>query len=54
MLTHPLGLTKGHPRLFWKEHEHVYTVLAKIARGILSTPASGDGSLIVLHFLGNH
>ncbi|KAA8646753.1 uncharacterized protein ATNIH1004_005428 [Aspergillus tanneri] len=37
------GLTKGNPRLFWKEHEHEYPVLAKIARDILSVPASGAG-----------
>jgi hypothetical protein len=38
-----IGLTKGNPRLFWKEHEHEYPVLAKIARDILSVPASGAG-----------
>ncbi|KAA8649409.1 uncharacterized protein ATNIH1004_005310 [Aspergillus tanneri] len=37
------GLTKGNPRVFWKEHEHEYPVLAKIARDILSVPASGAG-----------
>ena len=40
---HSLGLTKGHPHLFWKEHEHEYPVLARIAWDILSTPASGAG-----------
>lgn len=43
ILTHSLGLTKGHPHLFWKEHEHEYPVLARIAWDILSTPASGAG-----------
>jgi hAT family protein len=38
-----IALTKGHPRLFWKEHEHEYPVLARMARDILSTPASGAG-----------
>ncbi|KAA8646714.1 uncharacterized protein ATNIH1004_005389 [Aspergillus tanneri] len=38
-----LWLTKGNPRVFWKEHEHEYPVLAKIARDILSVPASGAG-----------
>jgi hAT family C-terminal dimerisation region len=42
-LTSVTGLTKGNPRLFWKEHEHEYPVLAKIARDILSIPASGAG-----------
>ena len=43
ILMHSLGLTKGHPRLFWKEHEYEYPVLAKIAENIFSTPASGAG-----------
>lgn len=38
-----LGLTKGNPRLFWKDHEQEYPVLAKLARDILSIPASGAG-----------
>ncbi|KAJ9481691.1 hypothetical protein VN97_g11775 [Penicillium thymicola] len=37
------GLTKGKPRVFWKEHEHEYPVLAAMARDILATPASGAG-----------
>lgn len=37
------GLTRGNPRLFWKEHEQEYPVLAALARDILSTPASGAG-----------
>lgn len=42
-LIYATGLTKGNPRLFWKEHEHEYPILAKIARDILSVPASGAG-----------
>lgn len=42
-LTRFTGLTKGNPRVFWKEHEHEYPVLAKMARDILSIPASGAG-----------
>ena len=38
-----IGLTKGNPHVFWKEHEHKYPVLAAIARDILSTPASRAG-----------
>ena len=34
---------KANPRVFWKEHEHEYPVLAKMARDILSIPASGAG-----------
>ncbi|KAJ6110883.1 hypothetical protein N7486_003118 [Penicillium sp. IBT 16267x] len=37
------GLTKGKPRVFWKDHEHEYPVLAAMARDILATPASGAG-----------
>ncbi|KAJ5771476.1 uncharacterized protein N7511_003527 [Penicillium nucicola] len=37
------GLTKGKPRVFWKEHEHEYPVLAAMARDNLATPASGAG-----------
>jgi coenzyme F420-reducing hydrogenase delta subunit len=34
---------KAKPRVFWKEHEHEYPVLARLARDILSIPASGAG-----------
>jgi hypothetical protein len=37
------GLTKGNPRLFWKEHESEYPILARMARDVLSIPASGAG-----------
>jgi hypothetical protein len=37
------GLVKGSPRLFWKQNEHEYPVLARIARDILSIPVSGAG-----------
>jgi hypothetical protein len=43
LLIRLIGLTNGHPRLFWKEHEHEYPVLARLARDILSIPASGAG-----------
>lgn len=42
-LIYPIGLTKGKPRMFWKEHEHEYPVLAAIARDTLATPTSGAG-----------
>lgn len=42
-LIYPIGLTKGKPRVFWKEHEHEYPVLAAMARDTLATPASGAG-----------
>lgn len=37
------GLSKGNPRVYWKEHEQEFPVLARIARDILSIPASGAG-----------
>jgi hypothetical protein len=43
MLTSAIGLIKGNPRLYWKEHGHEFPVLARIARDILSIPASGAG-----------
>jgi hypothetical protein len=43
LLINLIGLTKGSPRLFWKEHQHEYPILARMARDILSTPASGAG-----------
>lgn len=43
LLINLLGLTKGSPQLFWKEHQHEYPILARIAWDILSTPASGAG-----------
>jgi hAT family C-terminal dimerisation region len=43
VLTYSLGPIKGNIRAFWKEHEHEYPVLARLARDILSTPASGAG-----------
>lgn len=43
ILNDTIGLTKGNPRLSWKDHEHEYPVLAKLARDILSVPASGAG-----------
>jgi hypothetical protein len=38
-----IGLIKGNPRLFWKEHEQEYPVLARMAQDILPIPASGAG-----------
>ena len=37
------GLVKTNPRVFLKEHEHEFLILAKTARGIFSIPASGAG-----------
>ena len=34
---------KSNPRVYWKEHEHEFPILAKMARDILSIPASGAG-----------
>lgn len=38
-----LGLVKSNPRVYWKEHQHEFPILAKMARDILSIPASGAG-----------
>lgn len=43
LLTGFVGLTKGNPRVYWKEHEDEFPVLARMARDILSIPASGAG-----------
>jgi hAT family C-terminal dimerisation region len=34
---------KANPRVFWKKHEDEFPILARIARDILSIPASGAG-----------
>lgn len=43
ILTIIIGLIKGYPRIFWKDHEQEYPVLARLARDNLSIPASGAG-----------
>ncbi|CEJ58345.1 hypothetical protein PMG11_07004 [Penicillium brasilianum] len=37
------GIERQKPRAFWKEHEHEFPILARMARDILSIPASGAG-----------
>lgn len=37
------GIERQKPRLFWKEHEKSFPTLARMARDILSIPASGAG-----------
>lgn len=41
--TNKLGLISQHPRMFWKEHQQEFPILAALARDILSIPASGAG-----------
>jgi hypothetical protein len=37
------GIERQKPRAFWKEHEYKFPILARMARDILSIPASGAG-----------
>ncbi|KAJ5300184.1 hypothetical protein N7508_007427 [Penicillium antarcticum] len=37
------GIERQKPRAFWKEHENEFPILARMARDILSIPASGAG-----------
>jgi hypothetical protein len=32
-----------NPRIYWKDHQHEYPILASLAQDILTTPASGSG-----------
>lgn len=34
---------RGSPRVFWKDHEHEFPVLASLARDVMSIPATGAG-----------
>lgn len=42
-LTTMIGPENGNPRVYWKDHEHEFPVLARLARDILSISASGAG-----------
>lgn len=42
-MTTIIGPKKGNPRVYWKDHEHEFPVLARLARDILSISASGAG-----------
>jgi hypothetical protein len=37
------------PRTFWKEHEHKFPALAKVAVDVLSIPATGAERLFKLY-----
>ncbi|KAF4219054.1 hypothetical protein CNMCM5878_003909 [Aspergillus fumigatiaffinis] len=37
------GVVPLPPRAYWKEHEHDYPVLSRLARDVLSVPATGAG-----------
>lgn len=37
------GIKRQKPRAFWKEHEHEFPILIRMAQDILSIPASGAG-----------
>ncbi|KAK6810429.1 hypothetical protein RU639_013759 [Aspergillus parasiticus] len=37
------GIVQLPPRAYWKEHEHDYPVLSRLARDLLSVPATGAG-----------
>lgn len=38
-----LGTRLINPRLFWKDQQHEFPVLASLARDVLTTPATGSG-----------
>lgn len=38
-----LGTIRSHPRLFWRDHQHEFPALSRLARDILSVPATGAG-----------
>ncbi|OQD76768.1 hypothetical protein PENANT_c118G07329 [Penicillium antarcticum] len=37
------GLVRSSPRVFWREHQNEFPILANLARDILSIPATGAG-----------
>jgi predicted HTH transcriptional regulator len=42
-LLSPLGTQLVNPRIYWKDHQYEYPILASLARDILTIPASGSG-----------
>jgi len=38
-----LGTRLINPRLFWKDQQHEFPILASLARDVLTTPATGSG-----------
>lgn len=42
-LTLIIGTIRTPPRVFWKDHQHEFPVLASLARDVLSIPATGAG-----------
>jgi len=38
-----IGTQLVNPRIYWKEHQHEFPILASLARDVLTTPASGSG-----------
>ncbi|EYE90334.1 uncharacterized protein EURHEDRAFT_463207, partial [Aspergillus ruber CBS 135680] len=38
-----IGTQIVNPRVYWRDHQHEYPILASVARDVLTTPASGSG-----------
>ncbi|KAG2000826.1 hypothetical protein GB937_010790 [Aspergillus fischeri] len=41
--TYHISRHSSDPRLFWKDQQHEYPILASLARDVLTTPATGSG-----------
>jgi hypothetical protein len=42
-LIYVLGIVRSPPRIFWKDHQHDFPALARLARDVLSISATGAG-----------
>jgi hypothetical protein len=40
-LIYVLGIVRSPPRIFWKDHQHDFPTLARLARDVLSISATG-------------
>jgi hypothetical protein len=42
-LIYVLGIVRSPPRIFWKDHQHDFPALARLARDVLWISATGAG-----------